>query len=192
MRRVLRVLAYFSCLGLAFLFVEIPVIQRFILILGNPTYAFTVVVLALLTFSGLGSTLIGAAWLPRRAAMILLVALTLLMPWAVRHLSDIVLLWETPWRALAAVISLAPLAVLMGIPFPLGLAWLERDAPDLVAWAWAVNGCASVIASVLAAILTLSYGITLVLWLGAGAYSLAVLVFPGKGDKTNTAQVGGL
>ena len=90
------------------------------------------------------------------------------------------------------MISLAPLAILMGLPFPLGLAWLERDAPDLVAWAWAVNGCASVIASVLAAILALSYGFTLVLLLGAGAYSLAVLVLPGQGDKTNTAQVGGL
>jgi len=191
-RQVLRVLAYFSCLGLAFLFVEIPLIQRFILILGHPTYAFTLVVLALLSFSGLGSSLVRAAWFPRRTAMILLVALALLTPWAVMHLSDAVLGWETQWRALAAVISLAPLAILMGLPFPLGLAWLERDAPDLVAWAWAVNGCASVIASVLAAILALSYGFTLVLLLGAGAYSLAVLVLPGQGDKTNTAQVGGL
>ena len=188
----LRVLAYFSCLGLAFLFVEIPLIQRFILILGHPTYAFTVVVLALLSFSGLGSLLVRAAWLPRRAALILLVVLALLTPWAVMNLSDALLGWEIPWRALAAVIGLAPLAILMGLPFPLGLTWLEGDAPDLVAWAWAVNGCASVIASVLAAILALSYGFTLVLLLGAIAYSLAVLVLPGQGDKAYTTQVGGL
>src|SRR4030067_32112 len=134
-------------LGVAVLFVEIPLIQRFILILGHPTYAFTVVVLALLSFSGLGSLLVRAAWLPRRAALILLVVLTLLTSWAVMNLSDALLGWEIPWRALAAVIGLAPLAILMGLPFPLGLTWLEGDAPDLAAWAWAVNGCASVIAS---------------------------------------------
>jgi len=124
--------------------------------------------------------------------LILLVVLTLLTPWAVMNLSDALLGWEIPWRALAAVIGLAPLAILMGLPFPLGLTWLEGDAPDLVAWAWAVNGCASVIASVLAAILALSYGFTLVLLLGAIAYSLAVLVLPGQGDKAYTTQVGGL
>jgi hypothetical protein len=69
-----------------------------------------------------------------------------------------------------------PLAVLMGIPFPLGLAWLEERAPGLIPWAWAVNGCASVISSVLAAILALSFGFTLVLSLGAAAYTGALLI----------------
>jgi hypothetical protein len=61
----------------------------------------------------------------------------------------------------------------MGLPFPLGLAWVERNAPDLVTWAWAVNGCASVIAAVLAAILALSSGFTAVLLGGTAAYALA-------------------
>lgn len=190
--QVWRVLIYFSFLGVAFLFIEIPLIQLYILILGHPIFAFTAVVLALLFFSGVGSALVRAAWLPRRAALFLLVVLAFLTPLAVKNLSETMLGWDSAWRFLTAVIGLAPLAILMGLPFPLGLAWLERDAPGLVAWAWAVNGCASVIASVLAAILALSYGFTFVLMLGAGAYSLAVLVLPGQGDKAYTTQVGGL
>jgi hypothetical protein len=61
----------------------------------------------------------------------------------------------------------------MGLPFPFGLAWLEERAPGLVPWAWAVNGCASVAASVLAAILALSYGLTAVMLLGGVAYLAA-------------------
>ena len=76
-------------------------------------------------------------------------------------------------RAAVAVIGLAPLGVLMGLPFPRGVAWLEDGAPRLIPWAWAVNGAASVVASVLAAILALSSGFTVVLLLGAGCYAVA-------------------
>jgi hypothetical protein len=166
-----RVLAYFTFLGLAFLFVEIPLIQRWILLLGHPTYAFTVVVLAVLALSSLGSALARSAWLPRRIAFAGLVLLALLTPWLAARLPGTILGWPFFARAILATLSLAPLAVLMGMPFPLGLGWLERNAPDLVPWAWAVNGCASVVAAVLAAILALSYGFTAVLLLGAAAYA---------------------
>ena len=151
--------------------VEIPLIQRWILLLGHPTYAFTVVVLAVLALSGLGSALARSAWLPRRMAFLGLVLLALLAPWLAARLPGAILGWPFFARAILAVLSLAPLAILMGMPFPLGLAWLERNAPDLVPWAWAVNGCASVVAAVLAAILALSYGFTVVLLLGAAAYA---------------------
>jgi hypothetical protein len=64
----------------------------------------------------------------------------------------------------------------MGLPFPWGLESLNKQDPTLIPWAWAVNGCASVMASVLAAILSLSFGFSLVLWLGAGAYTAAALL----------------
>ncbi len=166
-----RVLAYFTFLGLAFLLVEIPLIQRWILLLGHPTYAFTIVVLALLAFSSVGSALARAAWLPRRLAFGALLILALLTPWIVARLPGNILGWPFLVRALLATFSLLPLAVLMGLPFPLGLSWLEKNAPDLVPWAWAVNGCASVVAAVLAAILALSFGFTVVLLVGAGAYA---------------------
>jgi hypothetical protein len=74
------------------------------------------------------------------------------------------------------VISLAPLGLLMGMPFPIGLSWLEGTRTMLIPWAWAVNGCASVVAAVLAAILTLSYGFTLVFILGACFYGIAAII----------------
>ena len=124
-----RVFAYFGLLGIAFLFVEIPLIQRWILLLGHATYAFAAVVLSLLLFSGLGSLLTRAAWLPRRGAWVALVLMALLTPLLVVRLADAALGWPLWARAAVAVIGLAPLGVLMGLPFPRGVAWLEDRAP---------------------------------------------------------------
>ncbi len=78
-------------------------------------------------------------------------------------------------RFAISVISLAPLGVLMGIPFPKGIAWLERTSPDLIPWAWGVNGAVSVVASVLAALVALSAGFTVVLVAGAICYGAAIV-----------------
>lgn len=172
-RMRLQILIYFSLLGLAFLLVEIPLIQRTILLLGNPTYAFTVVLLALLLFSSLGSLLARAPWLRRKAALGLLAILALGMPFFSAWLVEAILGWPLAARVALLSLGIAPLAALMGLPFPFGLAWLEEHAPRLVPWAWAVNGCASVAASVLAAILALSYGLTAVMLLGGLAYLAA-------------------
>lgn len=184
-----RALVYFTLLGLAFLFIEIPLIQRWILLLGHPTYAFTVVVFALLASSGAGSALAMSERLPKRPLFAALVLVALLVPWSVSRLSEAVLGWPALMRAGLATFSLVPLGALMGLPFPLGLSWLESEAPDLVPWAWAVNGCASVVASVLAAILALSYGFTLVLLLGAIAYAGAFLALMGRGS-TRIPRIG--
>jgi len=165
-----RILLYFSLLGVAFLFVEIPLIQHSILLVGQPIYAFAVVVAALLTASGVGSILARRGWIRDKLIFGLLIGLVLGMVLAFGSLVN----WISPWpmwvRVLALALSLFPLGMLMGIPFPRGLVWLEAQSPELTAWAWAINGCASVIASVLAAILTLSYGFALVMVLGTAAY----------------------
>ncbi len=176
-----RILAYFSLLGIAFLFVEIPLIQRWILATGHATYGFTLVVLAILLGSSLGSTWARATWMPARGAMAALALLALLTGLVGGRLVESVLGWPTAGRFAIALLSLLPPAVLMGLPFPLGLAWLETRAPGWVPWAWAINGCASVVASVLAAILALGLGFTAVVCLGAGAYAAAMLLLPRDG-----------
>ena len=165
------ILIYFACLGLAFLFVEIPLIQRWILLVGHASYAFTAVVLILLVFSSLGSLLARRAWLRPAWALAAVTVLAAVTPFAQAGLIGTTLGWPFPLRAGAAALALAPLAVCMGMPFPLGLAWLEKSAPAWIPWAWAVNGCASVVAGVLAAILSLSYGFSVVLILGAACYA---------------------
>jgi hypothetical protein len=170
-------MTYFGLLGVAFLFIEIPLIQRLIVLFDHPTYAFTVVVVSILTFSSLGSRFARSSWLPGRSAFSALVIISGITPFAVSGMIETVMGWPFIMRAIFTGISLAPLAFLMGLPFPMGLLWLERRAPNFIPWAWAINGCASVIAAVLAAILALSFGFSTVLWLGAGAYGLAWLIF---------------
>lgn len=169
-----RVVVYFGALGLGFLLVEIPLIQRFILFLGHPTLALAVVLAGVLFWSGLGSLF--APRLGWRTA--LLVLLMVLVAYQL-GLSAALELWlgaPGDTRVLAALGLLAPLGLLMGMAFPWGLRWLGQLAPGLTAWAWAINGCASVISSVLAALLALQGGFDLVLWLGVGCYALALAV----------------
>jgi hypothetical protein len=163
-----KVLAYFGLLGLGFLFVEIPLMQRFILFLGQPIYAFTAVVTAVLLGSGLGS--LAAPRLPVRRTLPLLTVLILLYPLGLPVLFRALLGMPLAGRLLATGLILAPLGFLMGTAFPGGLAWLQVRGPGLVPWAWAVNGCTSVLASILAAMVALSAGFSWVLIAAALAY----------------------
>jgi hypothetical protein len=164
-----RTLIYFGLLGLGFLFVEIPLMQRFILFLGQPIYAFTAVLATMLLFSGLGS--LAAPRLSIRWTLPLLVVAILLYPLALPFLFQGLLGAPMGVRLVATGLGLAPLGFLMGIPFPSGLAWLRQRAPGLIPWAWAVNGCMSVLASVLAALIALSAGFSWVLAAAALAYA---------------------
>ncbi len=170
-----RTLIYFGGIGLAFLFLEIPLIQRTILSMGQPTYAFSFVVLTLLLASSLGSLAARSFWRSKTKLWLFLVVMVLVTPVLYRWLQSTSLAWPQTMRVLALGASLLPMGFLMGIPFPLGLQWLERDGPDLITWAWAVNGCASVVASVLAAMISISMGFSAVLLLGAVFYALAAL-----------------
>ncbi len=168
-----KVLLYFGLLGLGFLFVEIPLMQRFILFLGQPIYAFASVAAAILLFSGLGSLL--APRLSIRWTLPLLVVAILLYPLGLPVLFQALLGAPLAVRLLATTLCLAPLGLLMGTAFPSGLAWLQERAPGLVPWAWAVNGCTSVLASVLAAMIALSAGFSWVLAAAAISYAGAWL-----------------
>lgn len=168
-----RTLVYFGLLGLGFLFVEIPLMQRFILFLDQPIYAFTTVVAATLFFSGAGS--LAAPRVSARRALPLLVVTILVYPLGLPFLFQALLGAPLPVRLVVTGLCFAPLGFLMGIPFPSGLAWLRERAPGLIPWAWAVNGCMSVLASVLAAMIALSAGFSWVLAAAALAYAGAWL-----------------
>jgi hypothetical protein len=174
--RLLRwwTVGYFGLLGVAFLFIEIPLIQQFILLIGHPATAFAVVVASLLAASGLGS-----AWsrhIPWRSGAILLTLTAAAYPFLVRWLTPLVLPAPAQLRLVAAVLLMAPLGFLMGTMFPSGLAHLEGRSPQLVPWAWGINGTVSVIAAAAAALLALSFGFSFVVALGAVAYGGAALL----------------
>ena len=163
-------LVYFALLGLGYLCVEIPLLQRFILFLGRPAYAMATVLFALLLFSGLGSLL--SCRLPLRLALILLPLLVVAYALGLPALFEATLAAPLWGRMIVTVVALAPPGLLMGMPFPKGLALLERRTLALITWAWGVNGAVSVVASILAALLALSFGFSAVLALGAACYAL--------------------
>jgi MFS family permease len=166
------VLLYFGGLGLGFLLVEIPLLQRFILFLGHPTLALAAVLSGLLLCSGLGSLL--AQRVRFISALSGLILVIMIWPVVLDLAMEELLGWPLWARLGATAVLLAPIGVLMGIPFPAGLARMEAVMPGVTGWAWAVNGCLSVISAVLAALLALDWGFHGVLWLGAASYTLAL------------------
>lgn len=167
-------LGYFGLLGIGFLFVEIPVIQRYILVIGHPATALATVLFAVLFFSGLGS--LASVRLPWRPTAVALVAAAAAYPFLLEGLTGPLLGLPLMGRVVLGALAVAPLGFLMGTMFPKGLAHLERSAPGLRAWAWGVNGTTSVISSAAAALLALSFGFSTVLWWGAGCYAGAALL----------------
>lgn len=170
-----RVFLYFACLGLAFLFVEIPLAQRFILILDQPVTALAVVLFAILLFSGLGSLTVRRWRLP--VGLMLLILLIIAYPFLLRPAMGLALSQPEWARILLAIAIIAPLGYLMGLPFAGGLQVVEKYRPRLVPWAWAINGSFSVISAILAVMVALSWGFSVVFWLGAIFYGVALIVF---------------
>ena len=83
-------------------------------------------------------------------------------------------------KVVITLLLIAPLGIAMGVPFPLGLAAVASEAPRLVPWAWGINGCASVVGAVLASILAMHVGFSLVVCLAISLYAVAALTFPGR------------
>jgi hypothetical protein len=162
-------LIYFSLLGLGFLFVEIPLLQRFIVYLGQPAYAFAAVVGALLVASGVGSRFLSER-IPPGLGLPALAGLGLIYPALLPLLFEVSFGLPLAGRMGVTVLALAPLGLLMGLPFPQGLAVARQNAPGLLPWLWAVNGCASVISAVLAPMIAIDLGFRAVMLAGAGAY----------------------
>ena len=176
-------LSYFGAIGLGFLVLEVVLIQRFVLFLGFPTYALSVVLFALLIFTGIGSLLSQRAGetAPRRALVTALSAGALMIALAAFGLQPLLRgLIELPFGARIActVVLLAPLGIVLGMAMPLGLRRLQALYPAGVAWAWGINGIASVLASVLAVTVAIMFGFTvatllaLACYLGALAHAL--------------------
>jgi len=168
------VAVYFGCLGLGYLFVEIAFIQKFSLFLSHPILAATTVLAGMLFFSGLGALMIAKHHVFKVAAAIagLLFAYPLVLPaWfsALFDQPDFV-------RVLGSIAVIAPVAFLMGAPFPLGLERLKRQSPRLAPWAWGVNGFGSVLGPPLATLLAMSCGFRIVLISGAALYLLAGII----------------
>ncbi len=181
-----RIFVYFFCLGLAFLFLEIALMQKLVLFLGHPLYSAALVLSTILVFAGLGSNVsrtLTQKHHPQQVtqwAIMTIVALGLSFAFFLTPLIHSLLALPGWSRSLIAILLLAPPAFAMGIPFPLALAKLGDLDQALIPWAWGVNGCASVLSAILATLLAIHFGFTVVILCALGLYGLAAFTFPGK------------
>jgi len=173
---------YFAALGIGFISIEIGLIQQTRLFLGHPTLAITIILGVLLIGGGIGSDVAGRwpnATKPKRliGVIVLVVVLILLWQFIWPWLNQSFLGLQTFGRGLVAVVSILPLALLMGIPFPLGLQFVGQfeQGDRHVALAWAINGIMTVVGSVAAVTVAMLSGFNSVLLVGAGVYAIATV-----------------
>ena len=178
-----RLITYFGAIGLAFLFIEIAFMQRMTLFLGHPLYAIAVVLASFLVFGGLGSGYAArfAALRPRTVPLI--VAATAVAALVVaRLLTATALALPDPAKIAISVAVVAPLAFVMGMPFPLGLRRLAASDPAAIPWAWGINGTASVLSSMIATLIAVHLGFSALV--GAGAVLYGVAALGGEGETS--------
>ncbi len=181
-----RVLVYFFALGLGFLFLEIYFIQRFILFLSHPLYTIAVVLSSFLIFAGLGSSYskrlaaLKGYSKSARYGIVGIFVFGLFYVLMLDHIFGFLLTQTDSIKIAASVVLIAPLAFVMGMPFPMGLSELGRHSESLIPWAWGVNGCASVISAVAATLVAIHFGFTVVMVMALLFYLVAYLSFPGQ------------
>ena len=178
-----QVLVYFFCLGLAFLFIEIAFIQKFILILHHPLYAITTVLCAFLLAAGAGSYF--SKRLSHYADKIIIMLpvamislLSIIYSMNFEEISSLLLSQNDIARYLGSVLLIVPLGFFMGMPFPLALDKLSQTMPELIPWAWGINGCASVISAILATLIAMQFGFNVLIMLAVVLYLIAAYHFP--------------
>ena len=175
-------LLYFGGLGIGFMFVEIVLIQKFILYLGEPIYSAAAVISGMLLISGTGSLLSGRLVANRKNILIMLLIIVPVV--SVYSIIPVMVLGKTmhlqiSLKVLLTMALIAPPSFLMGMAFPLGIRLLNDLNKTLIPWAWGINGCFSVISAVLAVLIALHVGFQAVILLAALSYLMSALALAG-------------
>ncbi len=189
-RASLLLLVYFLCLGVGYILIEAVIIQKLTLFLGQPAYAFQVVLFSMLVFSGIGSFITGVVFpsnegIVRKARVVLAITFLAIFLWSLLLPKFIYsfMHFDVLQKVLLSIAFIAPVALLMGMPFPLGLrvtSWLsERD----VIWMYGINGAGSVIGSIVGMIIAFNYGFSYSLLSGGAIYATAFLTMLAIGLK---------
>jgi hypothetical protein len=178
---ILSAFFYFGLIGMAFMFLEMALIAKYILLLSHPVYSAAVVLSSILVFAGCGSLCVrrfqrirtGFLWVP----------VIIIISWVGFHIfyGDQLFRWALKWplggRLSLAVITLSIISFFLGWPFPSGLRVMGKKFPTLVPWAWGINGCASVVGAVLGKCLAVTIGFRLLMSIACALYFLAIALF---------------
>lgn len=171
-------LGYFGALGAGFMLLEVAVLQRFVLLLGHPVYSLTVTLFSLLLGTGLGSLMSRSVPAERVKSVTLrallgVVAVSALAALLLARVVDIAIPWPLAVRIAFALALLLPFGVLLGMCLPGGMRLLHGARPQIVAWAWGINGALSVVGATLAIFIAMNWGFSITLAVGALTYAAA-------------------
>ena len=176
------VIFYYAGLGLGYMLIEIFLIQRLSVFLSNQTYSASIVITVMLVFSALGnlSSSFFKAWRPWvvLGACVLVAAGILFY---ILGMDGFLVKYHSSGlsvRILVSALIIAPVAFFMGVPYPNGLDALQASRPNLLPWAWGMNGGLSLVGSALARILAVSSGFPVLLGVGIAVYLMIGLLFP--------------
>jgi len=177
-----RYLFFFAALGLGFIMIEIAFIQRFTLYLGQPVFTLAVIIAGLLLSTGVGSYFSGKYQINniqlRKKYIPILLAVLLLTSFLTPVLFKLTIHLALVTRIILTLVLLAPMGILLGIPFPTGIKTVSKESDNFIPWAWGVNGFFTVIGSVGAVILGMMLGFNIVILLAILCYAFAMFLIP--------------
>jgi len=177
---VLKFLMYFLCIGVGYILIQVALIQKFVLFLGHPTYALTVIIFSMLVASGCGSYLsgkyIGNDDGKLMRALGLVAVLVAILAFSASQITTGLVGLPLPLKMLITVLMIAPAGFCMGMPFPQGLARLEVFHKPSVRWAWSLNAASSVLGSAAAIFFAIYLGLRETLLLGGALYLGALFI----------------
>ncbi|MFL6489817.1 MAG: hypothetical protein ACJ70V_09400 [Nitrososphaera sp.] len=189
---VARIIPYFAALGIGFILIELALLQKLILLMGNPTMTFALLLFTLLLSSGAGSLVSSRIAKNNMKNLVFVIA-------GIAGLGIVYVIFLPPIiystiaqpievKASVSIAILAPIGFMMGMPLPTGMRLLKAHRPDYIPWMWAVNGAFSVLGAVLAIALGIMVGSSVAMTLGILIYLVALgISFASK--KKTIAQV---
>jgi MFS family permease len=192
-RGVRRFLLYFASIGVGYILIQVALIQKFVLFLGQPTYSLTVIIFSMLVSSGLGSYYSKKLRISEpkrwRKTLVIVAVMVLLLAMVVGPITSFGVGWPLGIKIPLAVLLIAPVGFVMGMPFPTGLSYLEKKHSASVRWAWSLNAASSVMGSACAMFFGLYLGLQMTLVLGGVLYLAAMTVvhFEHSGDRPAVA-----
>ncbi len=156
-------IAYFAMIGVGYMLIQIPFLQRFSVYLGHPTYTFAIILFSMICFTGIGSFASDRFPVARRPRVLMLPVVigtvVLGLIWVIQPMMDATIQLGLAVRSLLVITCTAPVAVLLGFCFPVGIDLVGRLSPNATAWMWGVNGAAGVLASIAAVAISMWLGI---------------------------------
>lgn len=173
-------MVYFVCVGIGFMLIELGMVQKLGLLMGNPVYAITVVLATIIFATGAGASfsnrLFATGLLNFRKTVVGIVVYAAILALTMDSLIAFALPWGIVAKAILVMAILSPLGFLMGQLFPQGLVKVAAQDGHLVPWAWALNGAASTIAVGLGFFLSYPLGFSAIIYFGAACYALILLL----------------